>query len=161
MSEAGRLKNGAKPERTGARHLCKLGENAKAAQKKREAEGLDLHLPVVKLPVDDDGAARGKAVLHKFFAERTAHPASSCRRDARMMWRGRAVTGVQSRAVLCCHHAQTEINRGGGANFRLDAVRSFGDGILRYHTAFARSFKAAVSSGTQFPHTKKSTSVAL
>lgn len=91
---AGRFKNGAKLERTGARHLLKLGENAKAAQKKREAEGLDLHLFAGKLPVDDDGAARGKAVLHKFFAERTAHPASSCCRDARMMWRGRAVTGA-------------------------------------------------------------------
>ena len=54
--------------------MRKLGENAKAAQKKREAEGLDLHLPVVKLPVDDDGAACGAAVYISFLRGTLRHP---------------------------------------------------------------------------------------
>lgn len=47
--------------------MRKLGENAKAAQKKREAEGLDLHLFAGKLPVDDDGVACGAAVYISFL----------------------------------------------------------------------------------------------
>lgn len=53
------------------------------------------------------GLRRG--CLHKFFAGRTAHPASSCCRDARMMWRGRAVTGAIPRRSML----SSRINLGG------------------------------------------------